>query len=347
MKRRSLALALVALLSLLAMGAKAQISAAPSLMNFQGRLTRPDGTPIADGPYAIRFSLHTAAAGGTEKWSQTVNPVTVRNGTFAVLLDTSTGAADTFYADLWLEIQIGADAPLAPRQQLVSVAYAMKASSVPDGSITGASIANGSITADKLASAALNSVSWLLNGNAASAGQFLGTTNSQPLLFKTDNLERMRLLADGRLGLNTRSPLALLDIQGGADSDGTNDLQALAFSHRDGGFRHWLRTRHNVHADNGNAIDFFLNTSDSADGSSAPGTGSVHVIDPGRFRQCRHRNGRSDPEVTDRRPDYPPFGRTDAFRVSLRRRRGAAPLGYRGAGDRGGPDGRGLLVRDP
>src|SRR6186997_3295147 len=49
----------------------AQVSAVPQLMNFQGRLTRPDGTPVANGNYAIRFSFWTAVTGGTEKWSQT------------------------------------------------------------------------------------------------------------------------------------------------------------------------------------------------------------------------------------------------------------------------------------
>jgi hypothetical protein len=26
-------------------------------MNFQGRLAKPDGTPVADGNYTLRFSL--------------------------------------------------------------------------------------------------------------------------------------------------------------------------------------------------------------------------------------------------------------------------------------------------
>ena len=35
----------------------------PSLMNFQGRLAKPDGTPVPDGPYRVRFSLWDAATG--------------------------------------------------------------------------------------------------------------------------------------------------------------------------------------------------------------------------------------------------------------------------------------------
>src|SRR5690242_17737129 len=119
-------LLVVLLLSLNPSAAEAQAVATPQLMNFQGRLAKPDGTPVANGNYSIRFSLWTAASGGTEKWNQTVNPVTVRNGTFAVLLNTSGGAADKFNNNLWLEIKIGTAAALTPRQQLVSVAYAMK-----------------------------------------------------------------------------------------------------------------------------------------------------------------------------------------------------------------------------
>ena len=52
----------------------------------------------------------------------------------------------------WLEIQIENDTPLLPRQQFQSVAYALKANTVPDNAITTAKIADGAITAAKLAS---------------------------------------------------------------------------------------------------------------------------------------------------------------------------------------------------
>jgi hypothetical protein len=86
----------------------------------------------------------------------------------------------------------------------------------------------------------------------------------------------------GQLGIGLPTPSALLDIQGGADSNGNNDPKALAFSYRNGGYRHWIRTRHNSAASTtdsiGNAIDFYLNSSTTADGSNAPGTGSIHTL---------------------------------------------------------------------
>jgi hypothetical protein len=90
--------------------------------------------------------------------------------------------------------------------------------------------------------------------------------------------EFVRIDQNGNVGIGTTSPLAKLDIQGGADSNGGSDPQALAFSYRNGGYRHWLRTRHNSTVGSGNAIDFFVNNSSAADGSKGPGTGSVHVM---------------------------------------------------------------------
>src|SRR5262245_15534324 len=172
---------MIALLLMLSVSAFAQILPVPPLMNFQGRLAKPDGTPVADGTYSIRFSLWDNASGGTEKWNQTLNPISVRNGAFAILL--SGFPTNTFQGNVWLEIKVGTDAPLTPRQQLVSVAYAMKASSVADGAITAASIANGTITADKLAFP-MGGSGWGLTGNTGidEALNFVGTTDNRPLV---------------------------------------------------------------------------------------------------------------------------------------------------------------------
>src|ERR1051326_2010042 len=127
------ALLLVALLLMLSVSVFAQTTPAPELLNFQGRIAKPNGTPIADGTYAIRFSLWSAASGGTEKWFQVMNPVLVRNGIFAVLLGNGNPiTADTMNGDIYLEIKVGNDAPLSPRQRIASVAYALKANTVPD-----------------------------------------------------------------------------------------------------------------------------------------------------------------------------------------------------------------------
>ncbi|OQB19797.1 MAG: hypothetical protein BWY14_00170 [Parcubacteria group bacterium ADurb.Bin192] len=58
---------------------------------------------------------------------------------------------------------------------------------------------------------------WNLIGNTGTDPNinFLGTIDTQPLVFRTDNLERMRLDEVGRLGLGTSAPSSLLHLQGG------------------------------------------------------------------------------------------------------------------------------------
>jgi hypothetical protein len=64
-----------------------------------------------------------------------------------------------------------------------------------------------------ISDAALN---WSKAGNSGTnpATNFIGTTDSQPLAIRTNNIERMRLTADGFLGLGTTSPATLLHLSG-------------------------------------------------------------------------------------------------------------------------------------
>jgi hypothetical protein len=146
--KRTVSCLITVLLMLLQVAAFAQVSPIPPAMNFQGRLTRPDGTPVPNGNYAIRFSLWDAASAGTEKWNQTFGSVAVKNGTLAIQFLNVPSSA--FATNLWLEIKMGADAPLTPRQQLVSVAYAMKANSIRDRGVTTLSLDEEAVTSAKI-----------------------------------------------------------------------------------------------------------------------------------------------------------------------------------------------------
>jgi len=57
---------------------------------------------------------------------------------------------------------------------------------------------------------------WFADGNPEidPSTHFLGTLNNKPLIFKTNNIERMRLDTNGRVGINTSHPLSTLDVNG-------------------------------------------------------------------------------------------------------------------------------------
>jgi|GEM_PF-6928722 len=106
-----------------------------------------------------------------------------------------------------------------------------------------------------------------------------GTNNLTDLQLWTSATERLRISETGNVGIATTTPLAKLDILGGADNNGGNDPQALAFQWHGSGYRHWIRTRHNSGLGvGGNAIDFYVNNSGTAAGSSTPTTGTLHVL---------------------------------------------------------------------
>src|SRR6476661_8639874 len=56
--------------------------------------------------------------------------------------------------------------------------------------------------------------SWLITGNGnITTSNFIGTTNAQPIIFKTNNIERMRLSKNGQLGIGITTPNYPLHIQ--------------------------------------------------------------------------------------------------------------------------------------
>jgi hypothetical protein len=57
---------------------------------------------------------------------------------------------------------------------------------------------------------------WGLTGNGGSnpATDFMGTTDAQPLVVKTNNTERMRILSSGNVGIGTTTPDTKLDVNG-------------------------------------------------------------------------------------------------------------------------------------
>ena len=129
MKIRSLGVAALALVVLVA---SSSISAQTTVFSYQGRLIQ-GGNP-ANGPFEMQFKLFDAPSGGSQIGTTvTINPVTVTNGDFSVRLDF--GASAYPGADRYLDITV-AGTPLAPRSQILSTPYAIRALTV-SGPVTG------------------------------------------------------------------------------------------------------------------------------------------------------------------------------------------------------------------
>jgi len=76
------------------------------------------------------------------------------------------------------------------------------------------------------ASLSVNAQSWSLTGNAGTNGNtnFIGTTDSKPLVFRTNSRERMRIIPGGKIGIGTSAPDARFNIAvGGGVTLSTTD----------------------------------------------------------------------------------------------------------------------------
>ncbi|MFA5859626.1 MAG: hypothetical protein WC955_11255 [Elusimicrobiota bacterium] len=101
--------------------------AVPLQINFQGRLTDSAGQPLT-GMYTISFGLYDTNTGGTAKWAETQNSISMVNGMINVVIGSSVTVTPEILSagDLWLEIKVENDI-LQPRQKLVSSPYAIAA----------------------------------------------------------------------------------------------------------------------------------------------------------------------------------------------------------------------------
>lgn len=198
-----------------------------TLFTYQGRLN--DGGAPANGTnYGMVFYLYDAPTNGNLLGNEGIVSVSVSNGLFTVPLDFG-GVFDG--NPRWLEISVqkngGGFTTLAPRQQITPTPYAVFANtasnlsgSLPAAQLNGP-IANGNLPASATfagtvtanyfsgSGAGVTNVNaatvgglaasnfWQVGGNNVAGGQFIGSTNNQPMEIWVDGERALRLeLAD-------------------------------------------------------------------------------------------------------------------------------------------------------
>lgn len=108
--------------------------AAPGInktINFQGKITNPNGTNVTDGNYEFDFALYTVSSGGSATWTETVN-LDVADGIFQHNLGSSTalpGSVDFNTDNIYLGIQFNNDAAgeMSPRIRFTASPYSFNA----------------------------------------------------------------------------------------------------------------------------------------------------------------------------------------------------------------------------
>lgn len=190
-----------------------------SAFTYQGRL-QSNGAPI-NGLYDLRFKLFLDALGNNQAGGTLLtNGFPVTNGLFMVALDFGAGVFNS--SNYWLGISVktnGAAAyvDLTPLQALTPVPYAVYAENAVNGGLapgtysnavslnnpsnifTGTFLGNGAGLSNVNA-LTLNGVPagafWQLGGNNVGNGQFIGSTNNQPVELWANQLRTLRLEPD-------------------------------------------------------------------------------------------------------------------------------------------------------
>jgi len=136
MRRRSISAPCALAAALAAVPAAAQ---APSLLGYQGRLLRSDGT-AATGTATVAFGVFSAETGGTALWSET-QTLGLSDGYYSTFLGLAGTPPDGLFdgGARWLEVRVGSET-LSPRQRIGSVAFALTARSLRGGAADATSL---------------------------------------------------------------------------------------------------------------------------------------------------------------------------------------------------------------
>lgn len=192
--------------------------------NVQGKLTNAAGLPLS-GAQSVTFKLYEASTGGSAIWDSGVLSVTPSTGgLFNVALASGTPDLDTlgFFQPYFLSIKIGADAEMAPRQELGSSPYSFGSSKnfvVRDSLTTSGTLgivqfgSTAGLTPKLQFYTGVTSTRAYIQADALDLGDMkLQTQGGKPLLLNPEG---------GHLGIGTTTPTVRLQVQ---SSSGVADV---------------------------------------------------------------------------------------------------------------------------
>ena len=221
MKKVILLLAMSSLLSTLLFA-----QSSPEGMNYQAVARNTKGEILANQPIALKVILFSMQSSGKNVYYNEVHDVvTSPTGVFSLVVGKGSKESGVYenipwaQENIWMEVSIKskgqADFAVISNSKLLAVPYAYHALSA------------GRITGDNAAGAGNPSNNWITFGNSGTnpGEDKLGTSDSVDLVMVTNNLERLRIYANGdifirrslRIGANlTVDSSAYLNKLGGA-----------------------------------------------------------------------------------------------------------------------------------
>jgi len=204
------------------------------LMKFSGRITDENRKPIS-GLMGVTFAFYENEHGGPPLWLETQNVQVGNDGRFSVMLGATKpeGVPAALFASeqaRWLGVQPAGQVEQT-RVLLVSVPYALKAA---DADTVGGLPASAFLLAVPMAQPWAATASEDAAGTANQASGSVtgtGTPKFVPLWTSTTALGNSVLFQSGsgvtaKVGINTTTPAATLDVKGGTNIDGLLRLPA-------------------------------------------------------------------------------------------------------------------------
>ena len=134
--------------------------------------------------------------------------------------------ASVIHPDAILELQVSNKGLLLPRVALTSTTSPAPLGSFVNGMVVFDTVTVNDVTPGiyycdgtkwlRLSTSTTSTGGWSLTGNAGTnpATDYIGTTDNNPLVVRTNGSERMRVSQNGNIGIGTNNPAATLDVQG-------------------------------------------------------------------------------------------------------------------------------------